>query len=518
MMKRILKYTAVIFGSLVISAYIQSSGNFPDPDSFYHAGIVSLLRDGGIVKDFPWLQFTSLKENYVDHHLLYHLFATPLSGQFNSLAVLRGLSFVFAALFMALFFYIQERRKMRAALISTIILAASSTFLFRINLAKGVAPVLIIFLLLVWSIIERRQKTAFVLSVIYPWAYAGWPIALALPLINMVAAGASACTTSIKSFLAAAMERTNVKLLLIISLGTFLGLITNPYFPDNLWFTWMQAVKIGLINYQGRIAVGQEWYPVGYGEILGGLALLIIFFLVSAVLFFGAIQKKDSLAGEFGKKMAKETMFLLSLAGIFFVLTIKSRRSAEYFIPLALLASSWLLEAAVLARPRISFELRAFFKKTFWRKVVIVYIIFSAVFIIVRDIRMVKIYFDRGFSPTIYRSAALVAASNLAPGDIVFNAAWDEFPMLFYWNKNQYYISGLDPTFFYEFNRDLYDDWFETINGRFGGDVANLISAKFRAKAVFVSSRYGKFRALLKEDERFELIYDDQTSTVFKIR
>lgn len=518
MARRILKYAGIICGTVLVSLFVQSAGNFPDPDSFYHAGTVSLLSDAGIVRNFPWLQFTVLKETYVDHHLLYHLAAVPLLKYFDPLEALRILSFIFAAAAVTAFFYLQESRKMRLAAVSTAILLSSSVFLARINLAKGVAPVLALFFLLLWAIMARKEKIVFVLSFIYPWIYAGWLVALALPFINMLASGLSAGSASPKNFLSAAFGRDNLKILAAVLLGLGLGIITNPYFPDNLWFTWVQAVKIGLINYQSRISVGQEWYPTGLGELLGNTSLAILFFIVSLVAFFSAIQKNNFLSGEAGKKMAGETMFLSLLAGIFFVLTLKSRRSAEYFIPLALLASSWIAEAAFLARPELLSDGRAFLKRTFWTRAFAAYFGLAVLFIAGRDINAVRKYFDKGFAPDTYRAASAVIEENSAPGDIVFNAVWDEFAMLFYWNRKQYYLAGLDPTFFYEFNPELYDDWFEAISGRYEGDLTELISGKFGAKIVFVSSRYGKMRERLKEDGRFKLIYDDKTSSVFKLR
>ncbi len=518
MAKTILKYMAVVCCSILLSFFVQFSGNFPDPDSFYHAGVVSIIGAQGIPHEFPWLQFTALKENYVDHHLLYHLIAVPLLKYFNPLHAVRVLSFVFAALAVAAFFYIQERKKMRAALLSTGILVVTSTFLFRINLSKGVAPVLVIFFLLLWAIIGKKEKTAFVLSAIYPWLYAGWPLAPALALVYMFAAGLSAGTVSARQFFAAVFSRSNLRMLAAVLGGISLGIVTNPYFPDNLWFTWMQAVKIGLINYQGSISVGQEWYPVGYGDFLSGTALLAVFFMAAIVLFFVAIQKGSFLSKEVGKRMAQETIFFAILAGIFFVLTLKSRRSAEYFIPLSLLTSSWLVEAVFLARPQILREARDFFCKSIWRKAFVVYVALAALFIAARDVNAIKKYFDKGFTPEVYRAAAAAISANSSPKDLVFHIAWDEFPMLFYWNRSQYYIAGLDPTFFYDFDPDLYNDWYEVANGRYGGDLVGLISGKFKARIVFVSSRYPKFRSRLKEDSRFELIYDDKDSSVFKVR
>src|SRR3989337_4312435 len=77
-------------------------------------------------------------------------------------------------------------------------------------------------------------------------------------------------------FVLRASNLLNIKLLGIVFLGLLAGLIINPYFPDNIAFTWQQAVKIGLINYQNIIGVGGEWYPYKIFDLIGGLNLIFI--------------------------------------------------------------------------------------------------------------------------------------------------------------------------------------------------------------------------------------------------
>ena len=37
-----------------------------------------------------------------------------------------------------------------------------------------------------------------------------------------------------------------------------LGHVLNPYFPKNLAFEWLHIVRIGIIGFKGRIAVGYD--------------------------------------------------------------------------------------------------------------------------------------------------------------------------------------------------------------------------------------------------------------------
>ena len=70
-------YLIVFLLALAFFSFLQSAPVMSDPDGFYHAKVSMLISEQGIIKSFPWLQQTSLKENYTDHHFLYHLFLIP---------------------------------------------------------------------------------------------------------------------------------------------------------------------------------------------------------------------------------------------------------------------------------------------------------------------------------------------------------------------------------------------------------------------------------------------------------
>ena len=58
-------------------SYMQATPTFADPDSFYHIKAAQLLSEEGIIKQFPWLQATILKDSYTDQHFLYHVLLLP---------------------------------------------------------------------------------------------------------------------------------------------------------------------------------------------------------------------------------------------------------------------------------------------------------------------------------------------------------------------------------------------------------------------------------------------------------
>src|SRR3989344_6279113 len=72
-----LPYFIIFEVAFIVFYFLQNQLTFADPDSFYHVKMAILMKEQGIIRDFPWLQFTVLKNYYTDHHLLYHIALIP---------------------------------------------------------------------------------------------------------------------------------------------------------------------------------------------------------------------------------------------------------------------------------------------------------------------------------------------------------------------------------------------------------------------------------------------------------
>src|SRR3990167_7242483 len=106
--------------------------------------------------------------------------------------------------------------------------------------------------------------------------------------------------------------------------GTLLGMIIHPYFPQNLKFYQSQLIDIGVVNYQKVIGVGGEWYPYGFVELIPDTFMVVILAIITLTVMFIFYQKQSALS-------------LTSLAYFvfFLLLTLKSRRYVEYYVPFA---------------------------------------------------------------------------------------------------------------------------------------------------------------------------------------
>jgi hypothetical protein len=104
----------------------------------------------------------------------------------------------------------------------------------------------------------------------------------------------------------------------------------------------------------------------------------------------------------------------------------------------------------------------------------------------------------------------------------VFNARWEYFPELFFWNTKDVYCNGMDPIFLYDYNPVLYREGYYLVADQ--SDPENLtnpyriLREDFKARYVVLAKPFD--RALyvrLARDSRFLLKHEDATSVVFEV-
>ncbi len=74
-----LDYILVFVTMSLYYGWLQWPRYIGDPDGFYHAKIVSFLKNGQLLETMPWMQFSTLRDSFTDHHLLYHILILPFT-------------------------------------------------------------------------------------------------------------------------------------------------------------------------------------------------------------------------------------------------------------------------------------------------------------------------------------------------------------------------------------------------------------------------------------------------------
>ncbi len=533
-------YIGVFLLVLAIYGYLQLAPTFLDPDSFYHVKMALLIRERGLVMDFPWLPFTTLAKAYTDHHLLYHLLLIPFLTAFGPMAGAKVAAAVFGAFAMTAFYAVLRAYGSRWPFAFTMLLATSSAFMFRMNLAKTSSLSIALLMVALLAVKKGRPLLLFAISWVYVLLYGGWPIMGAVVATFLVThavidrildkhpvhswAGLWFWRRLFRGSRKAVSDffgTPEVRHAAAAVGGLLCGVIVNPYFPKNLAFYWEQIVQIAVVGYKDKIGVGVEWYPYPANALFVEnsaifLAVAVCLCLLLAMVFWGDTVKRDAPPVTRAEMTAQLATFFLASA--FLILTMRSRRHVEYFAPFAVLATA-LFFTMLVSR----LDVRAFLGRVRWLfpkppvlpLAVLTYLGFLFVFLGVRDVMSTKMTYAGGIPWTKYAKAAAWLRDHAPEGAVVVHSDWDDFPPLFLQDDRQRYIIGLDPTFLYRQDPGRYWDWVEIASGKRKGGVAAAITGEFGSRYVLVENDHTDMRKELDADQGFTRVYQDDEARIY---
>lgn len=500
--------------------WLQSSPTFLDPDSFYHLKMSKMvLENRGPVINFPYLQYTILKNYYIDHHFLYHALAIPFILTLGDLLGFKFYTVILSTAFIIWSYIFLRKYKIIYAELFTLLLLTAPALLFRISLAKATAFSLLFLFVGIYCIFKKKYWYLFFISFFYVWSYGGFLLILATAILYIIAKSLDILIKEAQHFkfkkkLAIFFKNVflleNFKLIMATFSGIVLGLIINPYFPKNLFFYWQQIVQIGIINYRGTVNVGGEWYPYSILDLLPDSGAIIIFAAIAIILFV-----------LFYKKQKTESIFFLLATLVFFILTLKSKRYVEYFIPCLVYFSAFSLTYS-LDNINLWQYLKQFkFNDLRIAKLIFatfIYLLIIVPIIMVKDVYVARQTFKGGISFTRFAGIAKYLADNTKAGEIIMHSSWDDFPMLFYYNNRDYYIVGLDPTFMYKFDPNLYNLYADITMAKITTDIYSQVKTNFNATYFIVNQGREQLERNLILDGNFSKVYEDSDGKIFKLK
>jgi hypothetical protein len=331
---------------------------------------------------------------------------------------------------------------------------------------------------------KRRLVLLGVLSFAFVWLYSMFSL-----LFVLVAAHAAAAYWT--------RRRVETAPFLAVASGVVAGLVINPYFPQNLNL----LVKHIEMKARGtfQVDVGIEWYAYDSWILIGGSA-------VAFAIYFAGLVGFDLRAARIEKPL-----FLLLVSVVLLVLTFKYRRFVEYWPPVAVLFAAFSLRAARTGgegskrnRDQWIAAVAASLAGALIAAGIMINILGAA-----RAVRNED-------SPYRFRGASNWLRANTPRDAMVFNTDWDDFPILFYENRHNRYIVGLDPTYLYERDHDLWDIYARITLGE-EKEAAPVILDRFGAEYVVTDNDHIAFLSAAAESRRFTTVYSDEYSTVLRI-
>jgi len=454
-------------------------------DDYYHVGMASQIAEQKrLALEFPWLPQTILNpENFVDHHLLFHLYLVPwvvvagLTGA--KLAVVNIGALVVVALW-----GVMRRIGVRyASLWALALFAMSVPFLYRLLMIRTQGMSLLFLLVAIYLLLQRRYRWLIPLAFAYTWLYNGF----------VLIAGFAAAYTLAKWIDTHELDWKPVGYTLA---GIVLGLVINPYFPHNIAFI---AEHLGAkINFESGARVGNEWFPYTTGALIsnttGALLALVAGFLYSSF----ANRKRD---------VVENTLLFAALITLFMLF--RSRRFVEYFPAFALLFA-----AATWGRSEISFSQWLRYDGLAWgaRSAVVAIAMLLGAFTLADTVTQAR------HAKPVERFADVSQwlQAHTEPGEAIFHTDWDDFTRLFYYNTHNTYLVGLDPTYLERADIDLWNIWVGITRGEIINPSA-IISSTFNARYVVSDTSHRRFVDRAEADPNMRMVYRDAYSYVWEI-
>lgn len=454
-------------------------------DGYFHIKFSYLMRHQGFISSLPWLQYTIYKDYFRDHHFLYHLLYIPFTF-FNLITGAKLAAVVFPSLATSAFYWLLNVNKVKFAFIWTLFfLISSHSFIYRMCMPRVQSISLLFLILGILFIMKKKYIALSILSFFFVWLYDGY-----FMLIVIV-------TIFFYTRLLIEKER-DLKLLIYFFAGLFLGMVINPYFPGNIESYIFNIIRVSKDS--GDVNIGREWNPHNTWFMLkdSGLTWALFF----SAFFFSLI---------FGIKNKAKSAPLLLISLFFFFLVFRSRRSFEYWPPFCILFSAFAWDGLLPFKT----EREIFAKKPFNIFLIVFAITLFGIFS-VTNFKAAKKDIQFGKALDYYKGAALWLKENSEPETTVFNTDWDDFPQLFYYNSENYYIVGLDANYMYKFDPDKYMIWKKITRG-YTGKPSTIIKKQFNANYIVTDNDHHKFIKRTKKDRNCKLVFKDKYCTVFKI-
>jgi len=479
---------------IALFAYVQfGTSALAGNDGYYHIKMGWLISREGLKPGFPWLPQTILNpDSFYDHHLLYHVYLALFAAAAPDPLVDGGAGLTLAAklasillpslAFLAIWWLLRGQGVRYAAVWALGLTAVSSAFLYRMSMPRAQAASLLVLALGLHWLLKGRYHLLLPLGFVYVWLYDAFPLLLVLAAIYVTAV--------------ALLEKRFVwQALLYPAAGMVLGVLINPYFPQDVTFIANHLLpKIS----ESATKVGNEWYPYQTDTLLRNSGFALTLFALGIVGL-----------GLQNKRMNTATLVVLGTAVFFAFLLLRSRRFVEYFPAFALIFAA--LSLAPVIEGWLSGSKRPFFFRLtpLLMLLILAYPLIQTVAAARRDLS--------GSKPADqYAAAALWLRAHSQPGDRIFQTDWDDFTRLFFYNTDAVYTAGLDPTYTELYDAELYEKWVEVTQGKVE-HPSEFIKAQFGSAFVFSDLNHDNFLRKAANDPGLEEIYRDDDAVVFAV-
>lgn len=450
---------------------------FVEGDVPYHVAVGKLIRKNGILHAFPWTPFSWLSDRYADDRLLFHLLYVPFADlDWVTAARIVG-TLAGAIILTALYLVLREERIRFAGLWALVPLTSSILFVSRFMLVRPHLLSIALALVFLWAAARGRLAILAAVSLLYPLTYvAFWQ----LPLLLLVAAETA------RVF---ARRPVRWKPAAAVVSGIAVGIAIHPNTVNLLTYNWIVMVDVLFKNtWLAPVGfdMGSELRPYPLGGWVQGLVASVLMTIGAAV--YGWRHRGEDVA-----------LLAFALAAIgFCVLTMRSARFAEYFVPFS----------------AVAFALASRFVA--WRYLAPAIFSLSLIYTMLVGFPTFSSWTKK--TNPMPREIASALQARIPPGSQVFTASWYSTGLLMLALPDRYFIVALDPTLFYLKDPERYRLWYRITHEPSPG-VAEIIRQTFGARYVIVHNprTMARFNYQLSSEPRVRMLLQSDRWLVFDL-
>jgi hypothetical protein len=382
-----------------------------------------------------------------------------------------------------------------------LLLAGSSDFLFRLLLVRTFLFSIFFLLLGAYFLMVKNTRGLFVTALLYSLSYPA----------SFLLVGLAAIFFLIDYFL---FRKRDFTYFTAAVAGVLAGFLLNPSFPHNLTHIAQRIFPAVSVVPLSQLSVGTELSGYSVIEFFSANIFITVVWLFAIIIYTRSSFKQ-------GRQFKRDELFLFVGSLFFFLLSLKSKRFVEYWVPFAVLFSG------VSFAPFLEKISWKDFRSALKREIIIgVGIVLTAGAVLGAAYSVagtVTRAVESTVSSELYRGASEWLLNHAQQNARVFNTQWDQYPQLYFWNSKNDYVIKIDPTSLYLEDQDLYWKWRKVSDDRVEefaeGALYSIVKNDFRASYLFLeNNRNPKLREFLEAREDFAKVYADTAVTLYKIR
>ncbi len=273
-------------------------------------------------------------------------------------------------------------------------------------------------------------------------------------------------------FALAAIERERLPSLAGIGAvlgGIAAGLIISPWWPENIGYLFFHTLF--KLSSENSHLTGTEWGKPSWWQILRTSWVIHLLLAVAMATFlFRRFRDRGKV------RLSTESKALLMLVLLSLWMYHDALRNASYYTLFAIFAAALLWRDAAIEMPRPAAAVFAFACSA---------LAVAACWTGTRQLMQLN-----ATAPPVmshYREIGLHLKQHTSPGDIVFNIAWSDFPLLLWQNDQLRYVSGLDGNYLAYGDPERFKVWYALLLGKpLDGSPSLLLQNTFDTEWVVV--------------------------------